>query len=335
MKNLKILSLMCLITLLVTPSHGSSIVQTPTGLLSSNLPIPININIEYPNKDFEIEIISNNERIIRVEKKGSIDINLVSTRFQASSDNIITIITYSEEEPRKYVNNLNLTSTAVIPDNSNLRVSTLAGTKFDFTSNGTEYRLRTSEDTFRLLILNAVSRSNFVNLAEVQLTGRSTSGKITINGSPYWFEPLISVRGNFTEAKIINIQSGESKSELADDKSQMSPSEQFQIKQYNINERQSASNKIIKESLIFKCSINPLFNNMHIVIHNDMVTHEFMFNNPAHLLESNKWYKFKRNGNSIIWKLRDNVYELNISTGELFLQGLYNVQRKQCIKTKR
>lgn len=195
------------IVLLKGVVHAGSKVTTPGGRLTAGLPVPIQIDIEYPQNPFTVDIVSGGNKIITITKNGSIPIKMISTRFQGVAKEINTTISYADGSQESHSNFIDLPTPASIPNDVVRKNSDLGGKIFEFTQKGKDYTLKQVGDQTKILILNAVSKQHFVNEATIKFTNGKTNSLVKVFGSPYWFEPFVVFQGNYDNATMQGIQS--------------------------------------------------------------------------------------------------------------------------------
>lgn len=194
-------------TSFLSSSFAKDEVITPSGIIDTELAIPIIIKIDSPRSDFTVHIQSDNRTLFKISKKGPIAVNLISTRFRGISNSVTTVISYNNQSPKIYKNELNLSSIARTPENSSPRISKIGDTTYDFKPRGTNFLFRKSQGALNFVIFNAASMSSFVNEALLELKEPNSTTKVVLNGSPYWYEPLIRIEGIFSDAEVLNIVS--------------------------------------------------------------------------------------------------------------------------------
>jgi len=181
-------------------------VTTPSDRVTAALPIPIKVDLpEGSRKQFDISIESAGTKLIQISASGSIDVYSISTRYQAFKANVSVSVASPSAPPFRTERTLDLPEPAVIPEDREESMAILGPVKYTFVRGGTEVHGRINPHKFTFVVKNAASRKHFVNEVEVELTKSGQRSILKIKGSPYWYEPLMVIEGDFDTARIIQV----------------------------------------------------------------------------------------------------------------------------------
>lgn len=203
---MKLLALFTMAALCASAVHAQPVVTIPSGRLKTSLAVPIKIDLpDGSRKQFDIGIESEGTNLIQVSASGDIEIRSISTRFQALSANVGVSVAAPSAAPYRTERTLDLPAPAVIPEDRHESTATIGGSEYTFVRGGKEIVGRITPGKFVFVIKNAASRKHFVNEVEVELTKADQRSTMRIKGSPYWYEPLMEIEGDFETGKILQV----------------------------------------------------------------------------------------------------------------------------------
>jgi hypothetical protein len=195
-----------LIALMSAAVQAEPVITIPKDRVTAGYAIPIKIDLSNENrKQFDINIMSDGINLIQVSASGDVDIRSVSTRFQALSANVGVSVASLGTPLFKTDRTLDLPAPAVIPDDQAMVMAIIGKTSYTFIRAGKEVQTKNSSGRFAFFVENAVSRKHFVNEVDIELVKGEQRATVSIKGSPYWFEPLMVLEGDFDTAKVIRI----------------------------------------------------------------------------------------------------------------------------------
>jgi len=206
--SMKFVPLIIIAGLYTTTAFAQPVVTTPGGRVTAGLPVPIAINFAGEGqKQFDVTIASEGVNLIQASKQGEIGIRQISTRFQALSARVEVSVSAPDTEPFQTTNTLDLPAPAVIPEDRADAVAIIGKNTYSFIRSGKDVETKNAPGRFAFFVKNASSRKHYVTEMEVELTKGDRREIVRIKGSPYWYEPLMVIEGNFDSGAVIRVVS--------------------------------------------------------------------------------------------------------------------------------
>lgn len=205
---MKLVSLFIISGLYATTTLAQPVVTTPDGRLTAELPVPITINFSGGGlQQFDLTISSEQVNLIQASKKGEIGIRQISTRFQAPNASVDVGVNATNTPPFRTTKTLDLPAPAVIPEDRADATAIIGKNSYSFTRSGKDVETKNMPGRFAFFVKNASSRRHYVNEVEVELTKGDKREIVTIKGSPYWYEPLMVIEGDFDSGSVKRVVS--------------------------------------------------------------------------------------------------------------------------------
>lgn len=203
---MKLLALFTMAALCASAVHAQPVITTPKGRVTASLSMPIKIDLpDGSRKQFDISIESEGTNLIQISTSGDIKIHSISTRFQALSANVGVSVATPSAAPYRTERTLDIPAPAVIPEDRDESKGIIGGSEYTFVRGGKEIQGKITPGRFAFFIKNAASRKYFVNEVEVELTKAGRRSTLKIKGSPYWYEPLMVIEGDFETGKVLQV----------------------------------------------------------------------------------------------------------------------------------
>lgn len=205
---MKLSAMLVMAALSISYVHAEPVVTTPSGRLTPNLAIPIKIELPKGNQNnFDISIASGGVSLIQVSTSGDVTVRAIATRFQATSSNVRVGLATLGETIYQTDRFLDISEFPTIPEDRDRATYMIGKTTYNLTRGGKEVELRNSPGKFIFFVKNAASKKHYVNEVEIELTKADLRSTVKVKGSPYWYEPLMILEGDFDAGAILRVVS--------------------------------------------------------------------------------------------------------------------------------
>ena len=194
--------------ILMQSASAETVIKVPSEL--SGPIIPFSISIDKPKQEFVINITSNGNHIMTFKKTGKVEVDQIASRMRSTAADIHFEISYEDGTQENITNSpVYKDQGVVIPDDAEVLEGSVGGGEKAkvFKKKGIKAKLIQKYGMSGILIANAVSKKHFVNKATLKLKNGSEISYVTIEGSPYWFEPLVIYKGVFDDSEKVEIVS--------------------------------------------------------------------------------------------------------------------------------
>lgn len=199
------ISLICLISF---NSQAQVIAQLPNDEVTTGLSIPALIsNASGFEKNTEINLAGASGKYISVKSNDAHLLTSVSTRFRGIDRQVNIKVIKDKITILDYEHQLKFKAPAVVPDDVSEVKSTIGKTTMNFVRSGTDTEHRLSPGRFVVVVKNAASKKFYIDYLLIELDRAGTKNIIRVEGSPYWFEPLIVLEGTFETARVLEVKS--------------------------------------------------------------------------------------------------------------------------------
>jgi hypothetical protein len=184
-------------------------VQYPTDLLSPDFSVPITLKIDQPAALRRIQIRGQRETFMTINLPENNPIYEIGTRFTLVDDVIGVTTTNSSAKTITQGFRLNAPKLARVPQDRGDTERRIGERNILFEKKGVGYLVRQKPGggEVHLLIQNAVSQDHFVKKVVINLLTPSGMKTVEIEGSPFWFEPMIIIKGDFQDASVMSVTS--------------------------------------------------------------------------------------------------------------------------------
>jgi hypothetical protein len=182
-------------------------VQYPNDLVSPDLPLPINLKIDNPNLVRKIEIRGQHDTFMTINLPEGNPVTEIGTRFTLVDDVIGVASTDSAGKTTTQGFKLNAPNKAQVPQDRGDTERKIGSGTILFKKSGVGYLIRRKPEggEVRLLIQNAASRSHFVEKVTINLATSTGMKSVEIQGSPFWFEPMLILKGDFSDSSVASV----------------------------------------------------------------------------------------------------------------------------------
>ena len=197
-----------LICLISFNSQAQVIALLPSDEVITNLPIPVKVsNASGFGKNTEINLAGASGKYISVESNDAHLLTSVSTRFRGIDRQVYVKVLSDKITLLDYEHQLKFKAPALVPDDVSEVKSTIGKTTMNFVGGGTDTKQSLSPGRFVVVVKNAASKKSYVDYLLIELDRAGTKNIIRVEGSPYWFEPLIVLEGTFETARVLEVKS--------------------------------------------------------------------------------------------------------------------------------
>lgn len=185
---------------------ANPIIALPTDELSSYIPTPINITLPKNSSNIDLKLTNGGISVLSVKSFGNIAIAKVSTRFRAVDKLVKVVLTTNGISAGESTGFINLKDVVKTPFDAGQERVLIAGTEYIFVKGGKELLEKSSNGNIRFFVKNAVSQNSYIKKVDIELTNGSEKSILTIEGSALWWHPYMSIDGDFTGARILDVQ---------------------------------------------------------------------------------------------------------------------------------
>jgi hypothetical protein len=190
----------------ISSLQAQTIVSVPTDIIDSLRPVPIQVELGNPDtSNFELTIKNGSKEVIRISTIGTINIRKIGSRFLPIDKSVFVITAINNGKPTSENNALKLLNLATEPIdvvNENVLIGT---TEHTFRKYDKETLIKLEKNKFRFFIKSAQSKSAFVKKVVIELSNGNQKSLITINSTNLWWQPYLSIEGDFNDAQIKDI----------------------------------------------------------------------------------------------------------------------------------
>jgi hypothetical protein len=180
-------------------------VQIPQDQLDTRLAVPVNIQLPSDGSISALEIFGNSGRYIKISLPLGLKISQVMTRFMAV-DSEIGVTSFSPNgDKTTQIFKLKFSSPSTIPKESIPIQRQIGSSMMRFEPKFSGYEIRRNPGEVFLVVRNASSISSFVEKVSLSFAESGNSYQVSIEGSPFWFEPFIAFRGIFSDVSVNSI----------------------------------------------------------------------------------------------------------------------------------
>lgn len=200
-------ALSLLLSVFVSTAAAQVTVQIPSGEIDPKIAVPINIRIPSDGSISAIEIFGNSGRYIRVSIPPRLKITEIMTRFMPV-DSEVAVTSFNPDGKKSHqIFRLNLSIPSVVPKESKTAERQISSIMMKFEPNFTGYEIRRRPEGGQVLLIvrNSASMTNFVEKVSLSFVDAGDFYPVTVEGSPFWFEPFIGFRGTFSDVSVTSV----------------------------------------------------------------------------------------------------------------------------------
>lgn len=191
-----------LLILITTKVFGQSALITPKDKIDHTLPVPFELLISKPSSEYEVTINIGSEKAIYIIKEGNVPVHVISSRLIPSDKLIEATITYSDGVVESHEARLKLDQIRSPAIKNMSEIKSFGRRTFVMEPRGTESLIKVQQGKATFVVLSHVSRESWIENVTLELSNAIEKSKISIKGSPYWYEPLMVLEGSFDSGII-------------------------------------------------------------------------------------------------------------------------------------
>lgn len=181
-------------------------ITLPTDQISTYIPTPILISLPSNSSNFDLRLTSGASQVLNIKSTGAIAVSKISTRFRAVDKSINVSLKGNSPASGEASGTLTLKDVIKPPFDAADEKVLIGPTEYIFVKGSKELLQKSTGGNIRFFVKNAVSQSSYIKKVDIELSKGSEKTILTIYGSPLWWHPFISIDGDFTDSRILDIQ---------------------------------------------------------------------------------------------------------------------------------